>query len=385
MPASNPADFFKQKRNTAEIKAEIGTAFFRDWCALLKTDDENTAEEKVLVFLDGNAGAAHDAEGQALLPLKIMQNIAESGDNGSDLKNRFKIIFTDNSKATINKLREHLESLAFYDQLQPPPIILDITDQPAFLTDWPKHQEPAFLVVDPFSYGWAQELFAATWPQSNSDLLLVFDPAKMQKAVPATQPVGALQDFWGARLKPIQDFYLTTTSAVKREKFILDQFCGAFTDKQYYPLAFKINLPDKKRTSHYLVFASRSKAAYLKMKELLLLYSELQVDGIPLFGANLQDEAPAIPGFFRFSHPYCLENLIEELAQNKKEYHFQSIRQVYEAHSPGTNYVLQNYLTAFTALREQGQINILNSANKQVKTVTDAGVLFYKLHRTSIK
>jgi len=384
MPASNPASFFHQKRSTAEIKAEISTAFFRTWCDLHLSDEENTAGEELITFLDLNAGSGLDAEGKALTPIKVLEIISESAVSDTDVTNRVKTVFTDGNKAILNKLKENLEAQAFYAELGHPPIILDELSQNDFLTDLSTNATPALMLIDPFSYKWVQEVFSGTVLQGNSDLLLVFEFAKLQKAVQPEQ-LNSLRNFWGNRLAAIHRFYLTTGSTIKREKFITDQFAQAFQDHHYYPLSFKINSPNKKQTSHYLFFASRSKAAYLKMKELLQTYSDLQMDAVPLFGANLQHEAPAIPGFFKFSHLFCLENLVEELAQKKKDYHFQSIQQVYEDHSPGTNYVLPNYLTAFTTLRDLGHINILNSANKQVKTVTEAGIVFYKLHGTGTK
>ena len=384
MPASNPADFFQQKRNTAEIKAEIGTAFFRLWCELYWAEEEN-ADANTVIFLDLNAGTGLDAAGNALLPIKILETIAESAATEKDLTKQVKTVFADGNKGALNKLKEHIEALDFYAELKHLPIILDETSHSDFLAGWPNNTVPALMLVDPFSYQWAKEMFADTVQQGNSDLLLVFDFAKLQKAGQAEQPDTALRHFWGTQWQAIPDFYRTTASLVKREKFIVDQFAQALQDKDYYPLSFKINSPNKKQTSHYIFFASRHKAAYLKMKELLQTYSDWQMDAVPLWGVNLQHEAPAIPGFFRFSHPFCMENLIEELAQKKKEYHFQSIQQVYEEHSVGKNYVLQNYLTAFTTLRDLGRINILNSANKQVKTVTSAGIIFYKLHSASIK
>ena len=384
MPASNPVDFFQQKRNTAEIKAEIGAAFFRVWCDLNLAGEENTAGEETITFLDLNAGSGLDAAGKALTPVKVLEIISESAATESDLNKQVKTVFTDSNKGVLNKLRENIEALEYYAQLKHSPVILDETSQTRFLSDWAANAAPTLMLVDPLSYKWAQEVFANTVQQGNSDLLLIFDIAKLQKAVQPDQ-INGLRDFWGNHWQAIQDFYLTIGSPVKREKFITDQFALALQANQYHPLAFKINSPDRKKTSHYIFFASRSKAAYLKMKELLQLYSDWQMDAVPLFGANLQHEAPAIPGFFKFSHPFCMENLVEELAQKKKNYHFQSIRQVYEDHSPGTNYVLQNYLTAFTTLRDLGHINILNSSNKQVKTVTSTGIIFYKLHGTGAK
>ncbi|PIQ21141.1 MAG: hypothetical protein COW65_10830, partial [Cytophagales bacterium CG18_big_fil_WC_8_21_14_2_50_42_9] len=98
MPASNPADFFRQKRSTAEIKAEIGTAFFRIWCGLYLANEENTSAEKEFLFLDLNAGSGVDAEDKPLAPLKILQVIAESTADESDLKRQVKTFFADGNK-----------------------------------------------------------------------------------------------------------------------------------------------------------------------------------------------------------------------------------------------------------------------------------------------
>jgi hypothetical protein len=163
----------------------------------------------------------------------------------------------------------------------------------------------------------------------------------------------------------------------------MNTFVSALESKGFAVLSFKINTPPKGQAGFYVFIASKRPAIYLKAKEFLFPYSECQEDGVPLWGVNLQYVAPSIPGFSKYLTPYCQENLMEELARHKSDFHFKTVQEIYAQHSPGKPYILANYLEALAALQADGYINYMNKQHKQVKTISATTIIFYRLHRVT--
>src|SRR5690606_8306115 len=131
----------------------------------------------------------------------------------------------------------------------------------------------------------------------------------------------------------------------------------------YFPLLFKINASGKTGNAVYLLLASKTIANYFPAKEWLQSFSEFQEDGVPLFGVNLNYEPSSIPGFSEFLNKFSLEHLTLELARRKTDFHYQTIQQIYEIHSPATHLVRGNYLGAFRGLQKAGKVYPVDGLN----------------------
>jgi three-Cys-motif partner protein len=371
-----PLDFFKVKRSASEIKSEILEAFFPAWCALFQNQTDSPAN--ILLYIDLIAGPAFHPDQTFAGPARVLEQVYQSRGPALDLNAAVRTFFLDPAKSVVEALPAELAQLPYFDQLTHPPVVLREPAEQEVLAALLNQPLPVLVITDPFGYPYAQALFGQVVGQKWVDVLLVFTYAKMRAAVLAA---GEEKLPWlGPRLAELQACFQRESSARKKEQSALQIVESRLQEHHQYTFTFKINLPHKDQTGHYLLLATNRQPAYLALKERLAAYSELQEDGVPLFIANQPPQPPLLPGFFQYLSRYTLENLREELRANRRQFHYRTIRDVYEEHSVGTNYIKANYLRAFAALRDQGYLNLVNEKNKQVKTVTENAVVFYQLH-----
>jgi hypothetical protein len=155
----------------------------------------------------------------------------------------------------------------------------------------------------------------------------------------------------------------------------VDRFEEIFKEKEYKTFRFKISLPKKNQTSHYLFFVSKTDTAYMKMKELMLMYSDSQEDGVPLFGANIKHQL----SLFQEQYRYSVKNLIADLAGKASYYHNLPLDSIYRHHNIGTNYIRGNYQEAFEQLKKEGVVEAINPVSRQpMRKVSFTSIIGYR-------
>ncbi|WP_026462148.1 hypothetical protein [Adhaeribacter aquaticus] len=368
-------DFFKIRRNASEIKTEILLPFFKVWLEQHHHNPGVAAKKKL--FLDLNTGAGYDKEGNPAAVLQLFDTL-KAGQIAAD---QVQVFLHDPNKNNLVKIKANLEEAAEDNPLADALAYLDEEASQADLLELLNKQHPALVCMDPFSSGYSQKLLAGLEPDKwAADFFFIFSPTKLKATLLANEGEKEDQYFLTSRISASKTAFKSEKSIKRREQLLITKLEAIFSDLNYHTLSFKINHPDKNQADYYLLFASQAKPVYLAFKERLQQYSDLQEDEVPLMGANLQDVAPTIPGFFKQINKYCLENLVEELAQSKSRFHYKTIQEVYEEHGAGTPYSKKNYSTAFKMLKELGRINLVDQNNKQVKVITDNVFVFYKLH-----
>ncbi len=369
---STSPNFFQTKRSLSEIKAELLPAFFNVWA-------KGAAAEE-LVLADLNAGNGTEAKGEKAPALTIQEafQLAENGTE-NDLKT-LKLFLNDPAKTNLEKLKQSL----FIPEENDPQIPEGI-----YFLDNPETQEtlsdllpkvPGLIAADPFSSGLAQHFILKTLSVKVADLFLLFDYKKLEKTFLAETPIVFISQLFGEDLPEIKAKFLSEKSPKRREQFLLEQLAETFKIREFFSLLFRINAPGKGGGTTYLLLANSAKGTYLKAKEWLQTFSEMQEDNVPLFGVNLHYQPAAIPGFSSFLNKFSLANLTNELSTLKSQFHYQTIEQIYETHSPGTPYVRQNYLAAFQVLQKSEKVNLVDASNKKMLKVTPDAVVFYRLH-----
>ncbi|WP_114783455.1 hypothetical protein [Botryobacter ruber] len=261
------------------------------------------------------------------------------------------------------------------EELVHPPVLLQDTGNQQLLAELLAAERPAFVLLNPLETGYPGQLLHETLLQSSADLCLLFTAANLKQALGKGKAGKPLQDFIGeASFAAVKEFFRKEKSQPKREDFLLPAFEKVLSEKGFRPLPFRVGLPDSGLTSHYLVFASKSRAVYKKIKELLLPYTDYQADGVPVFGTNQhhQQQLLLFPELNRFS----LLNLMQDLLTKASVYNYKSIDKIADDHSLATPYIAENYQQAFEKLRDQGKVQIINNRTMQpVKKSTQASLI----------
>ncbi len=147
----------------------------------------------------------------------------------------------------------------------------------------------------------------------------------------------------------------------ERELAILEAIVEALQELGgHFVLPFTFKNEDGTRTSHHLIFVSKSFKGYEIMKEIMAKQSTLFEQGVPSFVYNPADDR--FPTLFELSRPIddLAGMLLKEFAGASC-----SVRQIYEQHSVGKRYVLKNYKEALRGLEAKGAIIANPPADKR--------------------
>ncbi|GAB3202436.1 three-Cys-motif partner protein [Pontibacter aydingkolensis] len=374
MATVDTSDFFTTQRDTSDIKSQILNDFFRDWCnAILQ--GQRYKSNHMLAYIDLYAGEGKYEDGKTATPVKILNSIFGATDR-FNLNKIVRTFFTDEKPAVTQKLKHNLEALPYYENLIYKPVILNEELNFTLLAKLLGTDTPALMYTDPFGYTFSQQMLLQSVKRWGLDVFMLFSPAKMRPAIlNATDDDLTTEIFGAARIAKIKEFCERYQDAGQREDFMVDSFEDIFKEKDYKTFRFKISLPKKNQTSHYLFFVSKTDTAYMKMKELMLSYSDFQEDGVPLFGANIKHQL----SLFQEQYRYSIKNLIAELSGSTAFYNNLPLDSIYRHHNIGTNYIRGNYLEAFEVLRKDGLIEAINPiSRKPMRKVSFSSIISYK-------
>lgn len=376
MSTIDPSHFFKRKRNTSEIKSEILNKYFNAWCGILLHGQKKRTIDTV-IYIDLYSGQGLYEDGQPSTPIKILNSIYKSKGTFLDLNQCVKTFFNDSQKSIIDKLVLNISNLSYYSELVHKPMILNEVANQNLLANLLNNNHPSLTFIDPFGYSYSQQMLLHSVQRWGSDLFMLFNFNRIRSAVLNSKVDSLMVQIFGERLDLIKEYYKKISNTHKREEFIIEQFEAIFKDKKYLTFKFRINFPDKNQTSHYLIFVSKVRIAYIRIKEIMQRYSDLQEDGVPLFGANQKPLRLLTPEYARLLK-FSILNLIKDLSTKAELFNNKTIQGVYEEHNIGTNYIKENYKKAFEELGNQGVVELLDKNRKSIKTITYTCIINYK-------
>jgi hypothetical protein len=372
------AHFFKEKRSLSQVKGELLPLFVKEWamCCLAK----ETGAAKQVMFTDVFAGQGFADEPGTLAIAEILESLYADEDTESEWSHKLKIYLHDPAVPMLPKLKAKLEGEAFYEAIIHKPGFLHEEEGLQHYTDDQSKGFPALLYLDPFGYSFGQQQLLDAIAKPAADLCMLFAASRLGSSMPASLETSPLGRMFSPHLSSLESFYLAEKSSRKRERYFLSILEEVLQGQGYFTQIFKINLPQKDQASHYFIFASKERKLYFMAKEFMSQYSDTQADGVPRFSVNQASQAPVLPGFQKYIHAFGIDNLADELAGKRAQYHYLSLQEIFEDHSPGTPYIKANYKAAFARLRDQGRLNIVDAQNKRMKSVEDHSIIFYKLH-----
>lgn len=377
MASINTQDFFREKRNTSEIKSEILNKYFKAWCGIL-LHGQKFKKINTVLYVDLYSGQGYYEDGQPSTPIKILHSIHKSSGSIIDLNKCVKTFFNDSKKTVVDKLKVNLSSLPFYEELHHRPLVLNETANQQLLVNLLNNNHPSLTFIDPFGYSFSQQMLLHSVKNWGSDLFMLFNVNRIRSAV-INKSVNKLMDqIFGNRINDIRAFYSRERNPQKREKYIIDSFEQIFLERNYFTLKFRINFPNKNQTSHYLIFVTKAKVAYMRIKEIMTQYSDVQEDGVPMFGANQRRLRLLTPDYYKYL-PYSVIKLAEDLHMKRSIFNHCTIEDIFESHNIGTHYIKSNYKAAFEILRERGIVEIVDAKKRQpIEKITYTSFITYK-------
>lgn len=365
MPGISLSDFFKEKRTASEIKSEILNDYFKAWAAILLKGQQYKKIDK-LVYVDLFSGPGLYDDGKPSTPIKILNSINQSKGQFIDFDIAVKTFFNDKSEKLANELKKNIENLPYYNNITHKPIIANEPASQKMLEEYLQSSNPSLTFIDPLGYNYTQNMLLYSIKNWGSDLFMLFNFNRIRAAIRNKKVKENMQGIFSSYFDEIFEFYKNEERPHEREEFIIKTFQKIFTDKGYYILKFKINFPNRRQTSHYLFFISKVHLAITRAKEIMTKYSDIQEDGVPLFGANLKQD----PLFFPSLYEYSINKLSEIIMQNASTFDNKTIEDIYREHNYNTNYIKQNYKDAIETLINNNKIALFDKIGNSTKRIT---------------
>lgn len=365
MPGISISDFFKQKRTPSEIKSEILNEYFKAWAAIL-LKGQQYRRIKTLLYVDLFSGPGLYDDGEPSTPIKILNSINQSKRQNIDLDKAVKTFFNDKSKKLANDLKRNIENLPYYNSITHKPVIANEPASQKMLENYLQSSNPSLTFIDPLGYNYTQNMLLYSVKNWGSDLFMLFNINRIRAAIRNKKVKQNMKGIFASYYDKILEFYWNDERPHKREEFIIKTFQKIFEERNYFILKFKVNFPNRNQTSHYLFFISKVQLAITKAKEIMTKYSDMQEDGVPLFGANLKQD----PLFFPSLCKYSIKKLSEIILQNSSMFNNKTIEKIYLEHNYNTNYIKQNYKDAIEILLNDNKIMIFDKKENPTKRIT---------------
>lgn len=352
-----PNNFFKTERSASEIKLELLPRVFEIFVTGLLLEPKSTVP---VLCLDLLAGL--DAQHPTPAIMQWLRQVYTSTNSRLDLNLGTQVVLYDSDKSALAEIQERIKQLPFHQELKHPPVGLY---EEALLQELLEAGPHFACFLNPFKDPFSLEMLFRAAKEGQADLFMLFPLEDFKIALKRAKPDGPLSEYFGDRLTQIKEFQKKTKNSDKREEFLLGNFESLLKEKGCHVFRFRVNHSGRAQSSYYLLSATKSAAAHLRLKELMQTYSDVQEDGVPLFGANLQHQQMAL---FQEHYKFSIEGLMKDLVHNARLYNNMALQQVYEKHSVGTHYVLENYKLAYERLLRQGRVRFINPKTGQAIT-----------------
>lgn len=154
-------------------------------------------------------------------------------------------------------------------------------------------------------------------------------------------------------------------SPAEREMIVVQALCDALKNNgSQYVLPFRFKNEEGTRTSHHLIFLSKSFRGYDIMKEIMYKESSENIGGVASFEYN-----PADSNFKQGSLFDMLLRPLDELrGMLLQEYRGKTIgfNQLYQQHSVDKPYIKKNYKDVLKALLMEGKITAINAKTNKL-------------------
>lgn len=373
MAGISTSDFFKTKRDVSEIKSEILNEYFRAWAAILLFG-QRFKKVNQLLYVDLFAGPGIYEDGTISTPIKILNSINNSIGTRYDFNSYIQTVFNDVETKLVEQLNVNIEGLPYYNRLNHKPIIGNESASKEIMERISNPKIPSLTFIDPLGYGYTQKMLLYSIKNWGSDLFMLFNINRIRAAIANKKVEQNMSNIFEQHFSMIKDFYKTNKSPKEREKFIVQVFEAIFKEKGYKILRFKVNFPDKNQTSHYLFFISKVNIAITRAKEIMTKYSDIQQDGVPLFGANLVQP----PMFFPSTVEYSIEKLKDVITLNSGRYNGMTLEIIYQTHNHGTNYIKPNYKQCIEELKNEGKVILKDKKGNITNRVTYTAQVLFK-------
>lgn len=350
--------FFEEQKEQSLIKARIVEKYLWAWAkVIIATVKKTPTNPQKIAYIDLFAGTGRYKDGSKSTPVKVLETaIADP-----DMRNMLVSLFNDGDANNANSLRETVKAIPGIETLKyTPQIINDEVGENIVKTFSTRKLVPTFFFVDPWGYkGLSLELINSVVKDWGCDCIFFFNYNRINMGLNNDAVKVHMNALFGEYRGDIIRQQLNELNPQERELTIVEAICEALQEMGgKYTLPFRFKNENGNRTSHHLIFVSKSVRGYTIMKDIMAKESSSQVQGVPSFEYN-----PATirqPLLFELARPLDdLESMLLCTFAGKT----MTMQEIFNMHHVGRQYIQSNYKSALKNLEAQGNITTQPPAN----------------------
>ena len=359
--------FFDEIREQSQVKATIVSKYFWAWSKVLISTVKKYNGK--IAYVDLFAGPGRYKDGSKSTPVLILEKAVQD----KDMCNMLVTIFNDGDPNNAQSLSASFGEIEGIDKLRNRPIIYNNLVGEEFAKTFENTRLiPTLFFVDPWGYkGLSLRLINAVLKDFGCDCIIFFNYNRINMGLSNELVEDHMNALFGKERADALRLRIEKMDRYERELAIVEEISTALKEMGgRYVLPFRFKSSDGKRTSHYLIFVSKSFRGYEIMKDIMALESSSSCQGVPSLEYISADMR--YPTLFEFGRP--LEDLEELLLS---EFAGQSITMqlIYEKHSEGKPYVKKNYKEVLWNMENSKKIVTSPPADKRRKNTFADNVL----------
>ena len=377
-PETGVNQFFSAPTESSKIKARIVADYFPVWANIIAPSTLNWGGTKV-AYIDLYAGQGRYKDGTKSTPLLVLERaIADER-----LREMLVVMLNDGAEEHSNSLKNNIESLEGYDRLKhKPKIYTSEVDESIVKMFEETPLVPSLIFVDPWGYkGLTLPLLKSLIKDWGSDCIFFFNYRRINMAVNNPAVRKHMEAIFGPDRLVVLEKKLSTlkrrqlpkaTSEQEterrrrigqRRRLIMNALSRALKELVgKYVVRFRFRNRHGYIT-HYLVFVTKHFRGYERMRAIMAKYSTTCPEGVPSLEYNLKEiENPS----FDFGVHQPIDKLKEQLVQDLAGQTL-NVWQIFETHSVGKRYLLENYKEALRRLEAEKRVRAYPAAEKRPK------------------
>jgi len=349
--------FFDESREQSRVKSSIVSKYFEAWAQIMiRTQDlyPKKSKDTRIAYVDLFAGPGQYKDGTASTPLLVLRKAIED----EKIRERLVTIFYDKDRENIDNLNQSILGLQGIERLKHQPVVklheVNETIAEAFER---MSLIPSLFFIDPWGYkGLSRRLIRSAIKDWGCDCIFFFNYNRINMGLPNMVVQEHMDALFGVeRAARLRD-HLIRHRPQDKEHLIIEAFRSALEEvgiKFFRPFSF--TNAKGSRISHHLIFACKGYRGYEKMKDIMAKESTSNEQGVPSFTFNPIEASQEISEQLLFTLRQPLTDLAEGLLA---EFNGQTLtmKEVYEKHNVGRDYIKRNYKQALSQLEDQKRI-----------------------------
>ncbi len=351
-------DFYQEQREQSLIKSRILSKYFLAWAnVILGAQKKNPRSSKRMAYVDLFSGPGYYENQDRSTPLLVLDQILST----PALVERMVTVFNDKDPNNVENLKQSVAQLPGIDKLKyPPQFRNDEVGEPIAEMFRQMNMIPTLFFVDPWGYkGLSLNLISSIIKDWGCDCLFFFNYNRVNPGLDNESVRHHMELLFGIDKVDIIREKFEGRSSAEREKIVMEALSDGLKDSgSRYVLPFTFKNDKGTRTSHHLIFLSKSFKGYEIMKDIMYKESSSSVSGVASFEFNPRDQH-----FRQTTIQDILANplvSLEEILLEEYKGCTIGFTQLYEEHSVDTPYIKKNYKDVFRKLYEEGKISAKN-------------------------